>query len=59
MRIDRKREHIEYFLKTENKGNTLFDCVFLEYDSLPELNLEDIFIKLTGKELLNQQEKWK
>lgn len=44
MRIDRKREHIEYFLKTENKGNTLFDCVFLEYDSLPELNLEDIDI---------------
>ncbi|QQY79585.1 isopentenyl-diphosphate delta-isomerase [Keratinibaculum paraultunense] len=42
LRKDRKREHIAYYLKSKHGGNTLFDDVFIEHNSLPELNLLEI-----------------
>lgn len=42
MRKQRKREHVENYLKTSYQGDTLFGDVFLEHNALPELNIEDI-----------------
>ena len=42
MRKRRKREHVENYLKTTFKGNTLLEDVFLEHNALPELNFSDI-----------------
>ena len=49
----RKREHVENYLKTEHRGSTLFEDVFLPHNSLPELALEDIDTTTTflGKEI--------
>ena len=47
MRRARKKEHIENYLKTSFKGDTLFGDVFLEHNSLPNLNFEDINTKMT------------
>lgn len=38
----RKREHVENYLKTSFQGDTLFGDVFLEHNSLPELNFSEI-----------------
>ncbi|NLW41059.1 MAG: type 2 isopentenyl-diphosphate Delta-isomerase [Tissierellia bacterium] len=42
LRKDRKKEHIEYYLKSTYKSSTLFEDVFIEHNSLPELNLDEI-----------------
>ena len=46
MRKNRKKEHVENYLRTTFKGDNLFDDVFLEHNALPELNLADIDTKL-------------
>ena len=45
MRERRKKEHIENYLKTSYKGDTLLGDIFLEHNSLPNLNLQDIDTK--------------
>ena len=42
MRKKRKREHIENYLRTTYKGDTLFEDIFIEHNSLPNLNFSDI-----------------
>lgn len=44
-RKDRKKEHIDYFMKSNYKRSTLFENIYLEHNALPELNLEDIDTK--------------
>src|SRR5699024_4022313 len=53
MRKQRKREHVENFLRTTFKGDTLLDDVFLEHNALPEINLSEINTKMEflGKEI--------
>lgn len=46
MRKIRKKEHVENYLKTTHKGNTLLEDIFLYHNALPELNFEDIDTKL-------------
>ncbi|GFN35487.1 type 2 isopentenyl-diphosphate Delta-isomerase [Tepidimicrobium xylanilyticum] len=45
LRKDRKKEHIDYFLKSTFKSSTLFEDVFIEHNSLPELDLGEIDTK--------------
>lgn len=47
MRRARKKEHIENYLKTSFKGDTLLGDVFLEHNSLPNLNFDDIDTKMS------------
>ena len=42
IRKDRKKEHIEYYLKSISRNKTLFEDVYIEHISLPELNLDEI-----------------
>lgn len=42
IRKDRKKEHIEYFLKSSHEQSTLFEDVYLEHNALPELDFEEI-----------------
>ncbi|HFL3828459.1 TPA: type 2 isopentenyl-diphosphate Delta-isomerase [Clostridioides difficile] len=42
IRKDRKKEHIDYYLKSTYENNTLFHDVYIEHNSLPELNLDEI-----------------
>ncbi len=51
MRKNRKKEHVENYLRTSFKGDNLFDDVYLEHNALPGLNLSDIDTKvdLLGK----------
>lgn len=53
MRLDRKVEHIQNYLKTEYQGNTLFSDVFLEHDALTQLSIDqiDTRVNFLGKEL--------
>lgn len=45
MRKKRKKEHVENYLRTRYKGDTLLGDVFLQHNALPDLNLEDIDTK--------------
>ena len=45
LRKQRKNEHIEHFLSSEYRGDTLLDCVYIEHNSLPNLDLEDISLE--------------
>lgn len=45
MRKNRKKEHVENYLKTTYRGDTLLGDVFLQHNALPDLNLEDIDTK--------------
>lgn len=47
MRRARKKEHIENYLKTSFKGDTLLGDIFLEHNSLPNLNFDDIDTKMS------------
>ena len=42
MRRVRKKEHIENYLKTSYRGDTLLGDVFLTHNALPNLNFDDI-----------------
>mgnify|MGYP000982306179 FL=1 len=46
MRKNRKKEHVENYLRTSFKSDNLFDDVYLEHNALPELNLSDINTKI-------------
>lgn len=45
MRRARKKEHIENYLMSSFKGNTLLGDVYLEHNALPNLNYDDIDTK--------------
>ena len=47
MRKKRKREHVENYLKTSFQGDNLLGDVYLEHNSLPELNFSEIDTKTT------------
>lgn len=53
MRQYRKREHVENYLKTEHRGSTLFEDVFLPHNSLPDLAFDEIDTNTSflGKEI--------
>lgn len=42
MRRVRKKEHIENYLKTSYRGDTLLGDVFISHNSLPDLNFDEI-----------------
>ncbi|TJX64105.1 type 2 isopentenyl-diphosphate Delta-isomerase [Soehngenia saccharolytica] len=42
MRKARKKEHVENYLRTSFKGDTLLGDVYLPHNALPELNFDDI-----------------
>jgi isopentenyl-diphosphate delta-isomerase len=46
MRKNRKKEHVENYLRTSFQSDNLFDDVYLEHNALPELNLSDIDTKV-------------
>jgi len=52
VRKQRKREHVENYLKTSYEGDNLFNNIFLQHNALPELNLIDID---TGTEFLGKE----
>lgn len=45
MRKKRKKEHVENYLRTRYKGDTLLGDVFLQHNALPDLHLDDIDTK--------------
>lgn len=51
IRKDRKKEHIDYFLKATYKNDTLFEDIYIDHNALPELSLGEIDtkIKFLGK----------
>ena len=42
MRVERKKEHIENYLKSEYRGDPLFDDVYLEHRALTDFDFEEI-----------------
>lgn len=46
MRQKRKKEHVENYLKSTFRGDTLFRDIYLEHNALPDLNLDDIDTKI-------------
>lgn len=46
MRKERKKEHVENYLRTSFESDNLFSDVYLEHNALPDLNLSDIDTKL-------------
>ena len=45
IRKDRKKEHINNFLKSTYKNDTLFEDIYIDHNALPELNLDEIQTK--------------
>ena len=45
-RKDRKKQHIEEYLKSSYKNSTMFQDIYIEHNSLPELNLDEIDTKV-------------
>ena len=52
-RRERKDEHIENYLKTESRNSTLFEDVYIEHNSLSDVNFDDIdtSIDFLGKKI--------
>ncbi|MDO5018436.1 MAG: type 2 isopentenyl-diphosphate Delta-isomerase [Lagierella massiliensis] len=42
MRLERKKEHVESYLKTGYRGNNLFKDIYIENNSLPGIDFEEI-----------------
>ena len=42
MENERKKEHLENFLKSNFKSNTLFENVYIEHFALTDLNFKEI-----------------
>lgn len=53
IRKDRKKQHIEHYLKSAHRNDTLFKDVYIEHNSLPELNLDEIDTRINflGKDV--------
>ena len=53
MENERKKEHLENFLKSNFKSNTLFDNVYIEHFALTDLNFDEIdtSVDFLGKKL--------
>lgn len=53
MRLKRKKEHIENYLKSYSKGNNLFSNIYIENNSLPEINFDEINteVEFLGKKI--------
>lgn len=53
MRAERKKEHIENYLRTSYKNNTLFDNIYIEHFATTDINFEDIdtSINFLGKKM--------
>lgn len=47
MREARKKEHVENYLKTSFKGDTLLGDIFIEHNALPNIGLSDINTETT------------
>lgn len=47
MRQERKREHVESYLKTEYVGDNLFKDIYIENNSLPGIDFEEIDTKVS------------
>lgn len=49
----RKKEHIHHFLKSNFEGDNYFEDIYLEHNSLPEVNFEEINTKCSflGKDI--------
>jgi isopentenyl-diphosphate Delta-isomerase len=52
-RSERKKEHIHHFLHSDFEGDNYFKHIYLEHNSLPELDFEEIDTKCSflGKEI--------
>ena len=42
MRAERKKEHLENYLRTGHEGNPLFSDIYIEHNALPLLALDEI-----------------
>lgn len=53
IRSSRKKEHIHHFLKSDFKSDNYFENIYLEHNSLPELDFEEIDTKYSflGKDI--------
>lgn len=47
IRKDRKKQHIEEYLKSISNNDTLFKDVYIEHNSLPELDFDEINTEIT------------
>lgn len=46
IRSSRKKDHVEHVLKNKFEGNTHFNDIYLEHNSLPEIDFNDIDTKI-------------
>lgn len=53
MRLERKREHIENYLKSDYVGDSLFSDIYIENNALPEIDFDEVdtSIEFLGKKI--------